>query len=203
MQSVDRTVTWEEGPAPAGPIRNPWLVSPRYFVREDPGSFTGPSKVRGSSECLECGLRTTHMKRHVVQYHIANHFWQIIPMMVCWLCRQFETPAVIKQHSGMFVMEDHVGEFVRGVNSFFQFLYSEMVISSRRSSYVMCGPTRSWCPHRLFHPPRSRRWTLTTARLKHPICQFGPPSPLRGCRLFYTGGPFIIYFCAVTYPVCP
>ena len=70
------------------------------------------------------------MKRHVVQYHIANHFWQIIPMMVCWLSRQFEMPAVIKQHSGMFVVEDHVGEFIRGVNSFFQFLYSEMGISS-------------------------------------------------------------------------
>ena len=127
---VDRKVTWEEGPAPAGPVKNPCLVSPRYFVREDLGPFPGPGKVRGSSECLECGLRTTHMKRHVVQYHIANHFWQVIPMMVCWLCRQFETPAVIKQHSGMFVVENHVGEFVRGVDSFFQFLYSEMGISS-------------------------------------------------------------------------
>ena len=28
-ESVDRKVTWEEGPAPAGPIRNPWLVLPR------------------------------------------------------------------------------------------------------------------------------------------------------------------------------
>ena len=85
-ESASRKVTWEEGPAHAGPIRSSWLISPRYYYREDTGLLPGPSKVKGSSECLECGLRSTNMKRHVVQYHIANHFGQIKPMMVCWVC---------------------------------------------------------------------------------------------------------------------
>ena len=78
-----RKVVLEEGPAPTGFLDQ----QPRVFEGLDPG----PSKANGSGECSECGIRTNHMKQHVVSSHIATRFWQIIPLMICWVCRRIET----------------------------------------------------------------------------------------------------------------
>ena len=109
-----RKVMWAEGPAPAWPIGQP-----RFFEGLDPS----PPKVKGSSECLECGICTTHMKRYVVQYHIAKHFWQIISLMICWVYRQFDMSAVIRQHSGRFQAGKNLQEFVSGLKYFFAFIF--------------------------------------------------------------------------------
>ena len=71
------------------------------------------------------------MKRHMVQSHVANRFWQFIPLTICWVCRQSETQAVIRQHSGIFHLGRDLKEFVAGVNSFFAFIYSELGLMSK------------------------------------------------------------------------
>ena len=119
LAGSNRKVVLAEGSSPAGFLGQQAGV----FVRVDPG----PSK---GSECSECGIRTNHLKRHVVSNHIATRFWQIIPLMVWWVCRQAESQAVIRQHSGKFHIGRNIKELVAGVKSFFAFIYSELGLAS-------------------------------------------------------------------------